>query len=111
MAATLTTYLVLITGVEIFRISPLAASISGYALGVVVNYALNYRYTFSSSKKHRFVIPKFLTVMTVGMLINAGIMFIGIGWMGLNYLLAQLIAVMIVLTWSFIANRFWSFAS
>jgi putative flippase GtrA len=110
LAATITTYATLIIGVELFDVAAVTASIVGYALGVLVNYWLNYRYTFGSSKKHTFVLPRFLMVTAVGMMLNAFIMYAGIHWFQLNYLLAQLFAVMIVMTWSFSANRLWAFA-
>ena len=110
MAATVTTYTVLIVGVEGLHINAVAASVAGYALGVVVNYILNYRYTFSSDQHHHVVIPKFLTVMAVGMFINAVVMYATVNWLGLHYLLAQLAAVAVVLMWSYTANRLWTFA-
>ena len=110
MAATVTTYVVLIAGVELFRINPVVSSVIGYALGTAVNYALNYRFTFASENKHQVVIPRFLAVMTVGMLMNAGIMWLGINLLGVHYLLAQLVAVAMVLLWSYSANRLWTFA-
>ncbi len=109
MAATVTTYAVLIVGVEGLHISAVTASIAGYMLGMVVNYLLNYRYTYGSDQHHHVVIPKFLTVMAVGMFINAALMYVGINWLGLHYLLAQLAAVAVVLMWSFTANRLWTF--
>jgi putative flippase GtrA len=110
MAATVTTYTVLIIGVEGLHINAVAASVAGYALGVVVNYILNYRYTFSSDQHHHVVIPKFLTVMAVGMFINAVVMYATVNWLGLHYMLAQLAAVAVVLMWSYSANRLWTFA-
>ena len=75
-----------------------------------VNYILNYRYTFGSDQHHHVVIPKFLTEMTVGMFINAVVMYAAINWLGLHYLLAQLTAMAVVLMWSYTANRLWAFA-
>ena len=86
------------------------ASVVGYALGIVVNYLLNYRFTFGCDEQHHVVIPKFLTVMVVGMFINAAVMYTGINWLGFHYMLAQLAAVAVVLLLSFTANRLWAFA-
>ena len=109
-AATITTYVVLIVGVEALHINAVPASVAGYALGIVVNYSLNSRYTFDSDQHHRIVLPKFLAVMVVGMLINAAVMYTGIHWLGFHYMLAQLAAVAVVLMLSFTANRLWAFA-
>ena len=75
-------------------------------MGIGVNYILNYRYTFDSDQDHHVVIPKFLTVMVVGIVINAAVMYTGTYWLGLHYMLAQLAAVVVVLMLSFTANRF-----
>jgi putative flippase GtrA len=109
-AATITTYAILIVGVEGLHINAVAASVTGYLLGIGVNYFLNYRYTFGSDQHHHVVIPKFLAVMMVGMFINAAVMYTGTNWLGFHYMLAQLAAVVIVLMLSFTANRFWAFA-
>jgi putative flippase GtrA len=109
-AATITTYAILIIGVEGLHINAVAASVTGYLLGIGVNYFLNYRYTFGSDQHHHVVIPKFLAVMMVGMFINAAVMYTGTNWLGFHYMLAQLAAVVIVLMLSFTANRFWAFA-
>lgn len=108
--ATVTTYAVLIVGVEGLHINAVTASVAGYVLGIVVNYILNYRYTFGSDQHHHVVIPKFLAVMVVGMFINAGVMYAGINGLGFHYMLAQLVAVAVVLMLSFTANRLWAFA-
>lgn len=86
------------------------ASVVGYAMGIAVNYILNYRYTFGSDQHHHVVIPKFLTVMMVGMFINAAVMYASINWLGFHYMLAQLAAVAVVFMLSFTANRLWTFA-
>ena len=109
-AATITTYAILIVGVEGLHINAVVASVTGYMLGIGVNYILNYRYTFGSDQHHHVVIPKFLAVMVVGMVINAAVMYTGTYWLGFHYMLAQLAAVVVVLMLSFTANRFWAFA-
>ena len=109
--ATMTTYSVLIVGVENLHMNAVTASIAGYMLGMIVNYILNYRYTFSSEQQHQVVLPKFVLVMVIGMLINAGVMFIGIDWLGIHYMLAQLAAVAVVFMLSFTANRMWTFVN
>jgi putative flippase GtrA len=110
LAATATTFAILIFGVEVVGISAVAASLIGYTLGIFVNYALNYRFTFRSNNSHLNVFPKFLVVMISGLVFNAVIMLVCVDLVGLHYMLAQLIAVALVLIWSFTANRFWSFS-
>jgi putative flippase GtrA len=109
--ATVTTYAVLIVGVERLHVNAVTASVVGYMLGIIVNYILNYQYTFASAQQHRVVLPRFLLVMLIGMLVNAAVMYAGINWLGIHYMLAQLAAVAVVFMISFTANRTWAFAN
>ena len=107
--ATLTTYLILIFLVEIWRMNVIGASVLGYVAGIAVNYKLNYGFTFRSERQHRILIPKFVVVALTGLLLNTGLMFIGVNLFGIHYVLAQLAAVAVVLIWSFSINRLWVF--
>ena len=110
VTATIVTYAVLIAGVEGLHMNAVTASVAGYALGIVVNYILNYQYTFNSERHHKVVFPRFLVVAVLGMLMNAFLMYTGINWLGFHYILAQLFAVAIIFMLSFTANRLWTFA-
>ena len=109
IAATLSTYIILILLVEAWQINVIVASVIGYLVGIVVNYALNYGFTFQSKQHHHHLVPKFIVVMMVGLLLNTGIMFVGVNWFDINYVLAQLAAIAVVLIWSFTTNRLWVF--
>lgn len=109
-ASTTTTYLVLIVAVEFFGVNKLVASTAGYLLGAIVNYRLNYEFTFKSDQEHFVVAPKFAVVVIVGMFINAAVMHGGMKWLGLHYMFAQLAAVAVALLWSFTVSRLWAFS-
>ena len=111
VTATLSTYGVLIVLVEARQWGVMPASVTAYLAGAGVNYLLNYRFTFGSTQPHRVAIPRFATVLAVGLVLNAAIMYYAVNWLGVHYLLAQLMAVVVVLTWSFTLNRLWAFAS
>lgn len=109
-AATITTFIVLIVLVEWFNLHAILGSCAGYLAGAAVNYALNYRYTFNSTKRHRDALPRFTVILAVGILLNTALMFWAVTVLSMHYLLAQLIAVAVVLFWSYTANRLWAFA-
>lgn len=111
IVSTLTTYLVLFFLVEKFETNAVLASAIGYVVAVSVNYGMNYRFTFRSSQRHLVAAPKFTLVMIVGFILNTGLMYVGTVWLGFHYAFAQLCAVAVVLFWSFLANRTWTFAS
>ncbi len=103
-------YLVLVLLVEGPAVNPVLASTLGFGLGAIVNYLLNYHYTFRSDKSHLEAASKFFSVALVGALTNTLLMYLGTEWLGLNYLLAQILATGAVLVQNFLLNRYWTFA-
>ena len=110
LSATLASYAVLIVLVEMIGQDAVVASAIAYIVGGAVNYLLNYHYTFSSQQSHRIAASRFLIVLIIGLALNVLIMKAAITLLGLHYLLAQLLAICFVMGWSFLANKFWSFA-
>jgi putative flippase GtrA len=107
--STIVQYLILIILTESSLTGPVLASAIGYIGSGVLNYLLNYHYTFNSDAGHRSASLKFVTVSTLGLGLNVFLMFAGVHLMGLHYLLCQLLATCIVLLWNFYANRWWTF--
>ena len=102
-------YGLLLSLVQGLHVEPVAASTAGALLGAWINYSLNYRYTFRSTKQHRESVTKFAVVATVGLVLNTALMWVGVVWLGVNYLLSQIATTLAVLVWSFSANRCWTF--
>ena len=102
-------YIVLLTLVELGIAAPVLASTIGFMTGAVINYFLNHKYTFKSTVRHRWGLPKFLAIASVGMMLNTSIM----AWLrtqfDLQYVLAQIVATLAVLVWAFVGNRAWTF--
>lgn len=107
-AATLSHYAVLVALVHGLHLAPTLASALGFSVGAVVNYGLNYRFTFASDKRHTEAFTKFLIVALTGLTLNTVIMAIAIG-LGLHYLLAQVLATGLVLVWNFCGHYLWTF--
>lgn len=102
-------YGLLILLVQVAAVAAVPASAAGALLGAWINYSLNYRFTFRSSKRHVESVSKFAVVAVVGLLLNTFFMWIGADLLHLYYLLAQVLTTGLVMIWSFIANRFWTF--
>lgn len=102
-------YGVLIALVRLARTDAVLASTAGFVVGAGVNYALNYLFTFNSSKRHTEALPKFFTVALLGMGINAAIMAGLVHQAGVHYLLAQIVATGLVLVWNFAGSKLWVF--
>jgi putative flippase GtrA len=102
-------YTTLIILVEFWAVDPVIASCLGFVVGALINYVLNYHFTFQSDKRHREALTKFLIVATAGALINGGIMYVGVENTRFNYLIVQIFATVVVLMWNFIVNKLWTF--
>lgn len=102
-------YLVLLILVEKFgRAAPISAVI-GAVCGALVAYAGNWRFTFRHAASHGQALPRFLVVAAGGAAANGLIVWVGTAQLGLYYLLAQLIATVLVVVATFQVNRAWSF--
>ena len=107
---TLGHYTVLVVLVQFWAVDPVFASSLGFVVGAVINYILNYHFTFQSRKRHSETLTKFLIVAIIGAGINGFIMYIGVENTRINYMIIQLFATLVVLLWNFIVNSLWTFA-
>ena len=105
--ATTVHYIVLGFAVQFLDITPVPASMFGFIAGAIVNYLLNYHFTFKSQKEHLETSLRFMMVALTGLGLNTFLMFLLTG--RLHYLLSQMCATIIVLFWNFLFNRFWTF--
>lgn len=102
-------YGTLIALVESGRAGPVVGALAGYVAGGLVSYVLNRRHTYRSERPHREATWRFALVAAVGFLITWGLMALIAGQTGIPYLLAQLITTGVVLLWSFVAHRLFTF--
>jgi putative flippase GtrA len=103
-------YATLILLVQSIQTDPVIASTTGFIVGALINYILNYRITFNSNKRHRETSIKFFSVAVLGAVINGAIMSAGINMFDVHYLIIQVTASCIVLAFNFTANKYWTFA-
>jgi putative flippase GtrA len=110
-AAAVGHYGVLIVLSEWAGVSPVPASGAGFVVGAAISYALNYQFVFRSDKDHAPTVAKFLTVAIVGLVLNSIIMALLTDRARLHYLPAQVTATVLVMAWSYLGNRCWTFAT
>jgi len=103
-------YGLLVALVEGVGIAPVPATLAGYVAGGVVSYLLNRRLTYASDRPHAEAGWRFALVAGVGFLLTWGFMHVFTAVLGLPYLPMQVVTTGIVLFWSFVANRVWTFA-
>jgi putative flippase GtrA len=110
MVAAVAHYGLLIALVEIGGLSPVPATLAGYVAGGVVSYGLNRRLTYASDRPHAEATWRFAAVAFVGFVLTGLFMHLFTDRLGAPYLPAQLVTTGIVLFWSFVANKVWTFA-
>jgi putative flippase GtrA len=106
---TMAHYSILLAWVEWAGLASVTGSAIGFVAGALVNYALNYRFTFRSSASHRVALPKFMAVAIIGFCLNSLFMMAGTRWLSLHYLIVQMLATGAVLFLGFAANSLWTF--
>lgn len=109
IVGTIVHYVTLTALVEFVHAGPVFSSSLGAVFGAVTNYFLNYYYTFKSSERHHHALPKFLLIAGMGLTINSAVMGLCTGIFYFHYLIAQLLATGLVLIWTYLANRTWTF--
>lgn len=111
LAATGIQYLILHLLVVTVHARPPLASAVGYATSALMNYFIIRRLVFRSNRRHLQALPRFVAVASVGLTLNTFSMALVLDYLPIHYLLAQVMATMVVFAWNFLANRFWTFAS
>lgn len=102
-------YAILWLGGEVLRFPAVLASATGYALGVLLSYFLNYLFTFRSNSSHSAAVPRYIAVFGVGWCINAALMGLFVHHWKWNMWLAQVLTTAIGLVWNFSGSRWWTF--
>lgn len=105
----ITQFLILITLVEGFNTKPIWSSALGYIGGALINYYLNHLFTFKSKLSHRKALLRFSLNSLLGLLLNMLLMAIFLSYY--PYLISQILASGIILTWNFLIHRYWTFGS
>jgi putative flippase GtrA len=103
-------YLLLFVFVHWAGADPVLSSSAGFIVSALVNYFLNYCYTFRSTQPHALALVKFMSLAGVGLMLNSIIMQASM-MIGLHYLIAQTWATAGVVLWNFTGNSLWTFRS
>jgi putative flippase GtrA len=110
VVAAIVHYGLLIGFVELAGWRPVPATLVGYIGGGVMSYWLNRGLTYQSDRPHEEAGWRFAAVAAVGFCLTYGAMHILVDRWALPYFPAQLLTTGIVLVWSFVAHKLWTFA-
>lgn len=102
-------YGLLYIGVEMLRLGATVSSSLGFIVAVVFNYMMHYSWTFAEPAPHGQTLRRYLVMISCGFLINALVMYAGVHWLALHYLLTQALALVTVVVWNYTMSSLWVF--
>ncbi len=96
--------------VEYARLPLLLATTIAFILAVTHNFLLNKIWTFQNkSQNFRKLYIKFLIISIIGLALTNLFMYLFVILAGIWYIFAKLLTSLIVLTWNFLGNKYWTF--
>ena len=97
--------------VESFATRPLLATSIGFIIGSLVNYTLQYHWTFEADGRHHIMLSRYAAVTMTTMGINSALFWTFTEQFGMYYLLAQLIATGLMVAVNFLINKHYTFVT
>jgi putative flippase GtrA len=102
-------YAVTVAAVELFGWPPLAASVTGFLVGAVVKYLLNYFVAFRSEERHSAAVVRFAVMLALFFGLNAAFFAVFQQVLGLHYMVAQVLTTAVLIAPSYVLARGWVF--
>lgn len=103
-------YALLIGLVELAAVDPVPATLAGFVLGALVSYTLNRWLTFDATRSHAQAGWRFALIAAGGFALTGILMHLFVARAGLPYLPMQFVTTGIVMAFSFVGHKFFSFA-
>jgi putative flippase GtrA len=110
LAAAVAHYGALIGLVELGGVTPVPATLAGFVAGAVVSYGFNRWLTFEATRSHAEAGWRFGLIAAGGFVLTGILMHIFVAKAGLPYLPMQFVTTGIVMAFSFLGHKFFSFA-
>jgi len=97
---------------EYFNVYYMLSAIFAFIVAVTNSFIWNKIWTFKEKLNDRFIkkYPKFLTISVLALLVNLALLYTLTEFLGIYYLLSQLIAVFFSLWVNFLGNKLWTFS-
>ncbi len=103
------TFIVYTLLLKVFGVWYIAASAIGFVVGAVNGFLLNRRWTFAGHVGDALTPVRWAVVQGGGLGINLGLLYVLVHDAGLDKLLAQAAATVVVTVSTFVVNRAWTF--
>jgi putative flippase GtrA len=95
--------------INLFGVSTVLASTLSYAVSALLNYGLNRYLVFRSKVRHVDALPRFVATVLIGLLLNAGLMYVVMANLPLHWLFAQVLVTLTVMVSNFLLSKYWVF--
>ena len=102
-------YAIMVILHEITELEPVTAATFGYIAGAINSYFFNKNITFKRSNNYVLYLCKFATIALFSLFLNVIFMQIMIHRLGIYYMIAKIITMVILLFMNFYAHKFWTF--
>ena len=99
----------LFLGVEILGADSTLVSTIAFVIVVTFNYLMHYSWTFTESGPHTETLSRYLFMIFCGLCINGLIMYYGVNYFQINYMLVQALAFVAVISWNLTVALLWVF--
>ena len=109
VAAAVVHYGLLIGLVQIAHWTPVPAALVGYVGGGLVSYLLSRAHVFSTERSNLDAGWRFVAVAGVGFCLTWAFMRLMVDQLALPYVPSQVATTGIVMFWSFVAHKLWTF--
>ncbi len=100
---------ILIFLTEVVKFYYLYSATASFIVAALVNYYLNRFWTFRSTGSQIKQIPIFFTVALFGLALNNFILWLGVEWVHLHYILSKVIATGVVTIFNYLGNKYFTF--
>lgn len=110
-ANTLIGYTIFGVGYKVVGLDYNLALAIAYALGTLIGYINHRRVTFRSTAAHGQALTRFVMTYVLVYLLNAALLTALTEWGGIDPLLGQVVALVVVTLTSFVIQRIWVFKS
>lgn len=109
--AALLHFIVLISLVELADVDATVASMTGFCVATLLNYTLQYHWTFELSEPHNRIFTRYVLITFTMLGVNTIIFWILYAKLSVLYVVAQVIATGVVTILNFLINKHYTFVS
>lgn len=109
LAVVTTQFSILSFLVEKVSLNPTISSGIAYVISTIINYLLQFHYTFRSQKSHCVILLRYFCVTAAAIILNTLIFWLCNEMAGLWYLFSQMVALVLVTAFNFLLGRHYTF--